>query len=319
MGVILGMNVPPPVSRSSEKNAGQFRAWGHFYDAQTAWAIYLPKEQPPPIDPSVIWRTTDGGQTWEASEPLPLTGAESFFIPEAFSFVDPNQGWLLVHIDAGMSHDYSNLYTTSDGGHTWLKLIDPYGEGLQSLHNTGLAFAVSNLGWVTKDNLAVMPGAFIEQTRDGGLTWEDIFLPEPDELNWFKEIVQCATSSPIFLENTRGIVLVNCQTFDDNHFTYTYISSDQGQSWHAVTLPSPAQSLFFIDNHIGWALGRDLYQSTDGGLSWVKIKTVNWDGQFSFVNQKFGWAVAIANDSIALVFTQDGGRTWQLIEPTIQE
>jgi len=54
-------------------------------------------------------------------------------------------------------------------------------------------------------------------------------------------------------------------------------------------------------------------------LSWVKIKTVNWDGQFSFVNQKFGWAVAIANDSIALVFTQDGGRTWQLIEPTIQE
>ncbi len=59
-------------------------------------------------------------------------------------------------------------------------------------------------------------------------------------------------------------------------------------------------------------------KSTDGGLSWVKIKTVNWDGQFSFVDEKTGWAVATDGEEIALVFTQDGGHNWQLILPAIK-
>ena len=308
----------PPILRSSDQNAGLFQAWGYFQDRETAWVIYLPQDQPPPIQAPVTWRTSDGGQTWEISEQLPISGAESYFIPEEFSFIDKNQGWLLVHIDAGMGHDYSNLFATSDGGITWQRLIDPYGEGLQSLHNTGLAFADPEFGWVTKDNLAVMPGAFIEQTRDGGHSWEDIFLPAPEELDWSNEISQCATSDPIFIEADEGIILVNCHTFEDKTFTYTFLSSDKGQSWRSAPIPTTVQSLFFINSQIGWAFGRDLYQSTDGGLSWVKIKTVNWDGQFSFVDEKSGWAVATAGEALALVFTHDGGKTWELINPMIR-
>ena len=191
----------PPLPASSVQNAVEFQVWGYFYDEQTAWAIYLSQDQPPPLSAPVVWRTSNAGHTWEASEQLPITGDESFFIPEDFSFIDPYQGWLLVHIDAGMSYDYSNLFSTSDGGSTWQRLIDPYKEGLQSLYNTDLGFADSNFGWVTKDNLAILPGAFIEQTIDGGQTWEDIFLPTPDEFDWFNEISQCATSDPIFLES----------------------------------------------------------------------------------------------------------------------
>ncbi len=308
----------PPIEESSEQNDDLFKVWGYFYDEQTAWVIYLAQNQPPPVSAPVVWRTSDSGQSWGISDPLPLTGAEFYFIPENFSFIDPLQGWLLVHVDAGMSHDYSNLYITSDGGITWQRLIDPFGDGLQSLHHTGLAFADSKFGWVTKDNLAVMPGTFLEQTLDGGQTWEDNFLPAPSTLDWFSEISQCATSYPTFLESDRGIVLVNCQTFEEHIFTYTYISPDQGQSWQSVQLPTTVQSLFFINNNSGWALGRDLYQSTDGGLSWVKIKTVNWDGQFSFVDEKTGWAVALNGEEIALVFTQDGGHNWQLIQPAIE-
>jgi photosystem II stability/assembly factor-like uncharacterized protein len=267
----------------------------------------------------IVWSTQDGGQTWQPSQELPLTGGEAYFEPKAFSFIDPAQGWLLIHVDAGMSHDYSNLYQTIDGGLTWNKLIDPYGEGLQSLHNTGLKFANTQLGWVTKDNLAVMPGAFLEQTLDSGLTWENSFLPSPEEIDWFNEIVQCATGSPIFLESETGMVLVNCHNFEGQTYTFVYRSMDRGNSWISVALPSPAESLIFIDAQTGWAFGRDLYQSTDGGLSWVRIKTVNWDGQFSFVDAQTGWAVATNGEAIALVFTQDGGKTWQQLDPVITQ
>jgi hypothetical protein len=175
------------------------------------------------------------------------------------------------------------------------------------------------LGWVTKDNLGILPGAFLEQTTDGGLSWKDFFLPTPDEFDWFNEISQCATSNPIFFESVNAIVLVNCRTFDEQAFTYSYNLSIKNEAWQAVSLPTSVESLFFLDRDNGWALGRDLYQSTDGGLSWVRIKTVNWDGQFSFVDTKTGWAVATNEDAVALVFTQDSGKTWQQITPTIRK
>jgi photosystem II stability/assembly factor-like uncharacterized protein len=309
----------PPFADSSTGFPAENQVWAYFYDNQTAWAIFNVQHQPPAINHPVVWHTTDAGKTWQISEELPITGNESFFIPENFSFIDPDNGWLLVHIDAGMSHDFSYLFSTSDGGITWQRLIDPYKEGLQSLHNTGLSFSDTNLGWVTKDNLGILPGAFLEQTRDSGHTWEDIFLPAPDEFDWFNELSQCETSQPHFFEPPKAVLLVNCRTFDEQTFTYTYNFSIENESWQAVSLPTSVESLFFLDSEIGWALGRDLYQSTDGGLSWVRIKTVNWDGQFSFINAKSGWAVATNEGAVALVSTQDGGRTWQQITPTINK
>jgi len=309
----------PPLSGSLIEFPTDLQVWAYFYDNQTAWAIFSAQPQPTAISAPVVWHTSNAGQTWQASEGLPVTGEESFFIPENFSFIDPDTGWLLVHIDAGMSHDYSSLFSTTDGGKTWQRIIDPFKEGLQSLQNTGLGFADSNLGWVTKDNLGILPGAFLEQTTDGGLSWEDIFLPAPDEFDWFNEISQCATSNPIFFESAKAVVLVNCRTFNEQAFTYAYTFSIEDEAWQAVSLPTSVESLFFLDRDNGWALGRDLYQSTDGGLSWVRIKTVNWDGQFSFVDTKTGWAVATNEDAVALVFTQDSGKTWQQITPTIRK
>ncbi|MBU0512976.1 MAG: hypothetical protein KJ638_14915, partial [Chloroflexi bacterium] len=209
-------------------------AWGHFSDKQTAWVVLVSQDSPPPITPPMIWRTSDGGQSWQASQPLPLTGMDPYFTPEGFSFVDEQHGWLLVHIDAGMSHDYSYLFATSDGGVTWQRIADPYGEGLQSLHNTGLAFADTQLGWVTKDNLGVMAGAFLEQSTDGGITWDDVFLPAPPELDWFTEISLCRTSAPTFTSIQTGLVIAKCRLFGDStaydewSLTYIYRTQDRG-------------------------------------------------------------------------------------------
>jgi hypothetical protein len=42
---------------------------------------------------------------------------------------------------------------------------------------------------------------------------------------------------------------------------------------------------------------------------------VNWDGQFSFVDDLHGWAVARNEQEIALVRTQNGGTSWSILKP----
>ncbi len=300
-------------------------ASAYFANKQNAWVIYTPEGRPPPEKPALVWRTTDGGQTWLPSRPLPTEGMEAFFIPAGFAFTDSQNGWLLVHIDAGMSHDYSYLFTTSDGGENWQRIADPYGVGLQSLYNTGLAFADDQFGWVTKDNLGVMMGAFFEQSTDGGVTWDVVFLPSPPEIDWINEPNRCATQAPVFLTSQAGAMIVNCQLFQSNApevtdtLTYIYTTPDRGQTWQHARLPSTVNSLLFLNETTGWAFGREHFKTTDGGLSWVAVKSVNWDGQFSFVDEQRGWAVARNNDEIALVHTEDGGKTWQLLEPRTAE
>ena len=67
----------------------------------------------------------------------------------------------------------------------------------------------------------------------------------------------------------------------------------------------------------GWALRRNIYFTKDGGNSWTKVKTVNWDGQFSFVSKHLGWAVARNEGEIALVRTTDDGNLWVQLEPEV--
>ncbi len=311
---------PEEIAEIPEQNES---VWAHFHDPSTAWIIYASQGGPPNAQPPVIWRTTNGGLIWEPSNSLQVDGMEDFFTPEGFSSVGSDHGWLLVHVGAGMSHDYSYLFSTSDGGISWIRIADPYGIGIQSLHNTGLAFADPQFGWVSKDNLGVMPGAFFEQTTDGGSTWEQSFLPIPEELDWFNEVSLCMTSAPTFIDQQTGMLIVKCMLYEDIQksgwsLTYIYRTTDRAETWKHVQLPSPVESVIILDENIAWAFGRDHYQTIDGGETWKLVKTVNWDGDFSFVDPLNGWAVARNEDEIALVVTVDGGLSWQIIKPTVR-
>jgi photosystem II stability/assembly factor-like uncharacterized protein len=309
----------PPDSRASQPGESG-SAWAHFLDFQNAWVIYASPNLPPAQQEKRVWWTENAGLTWQASATLQADGMEDIFIPEAFTSVGDSLGWLLVHVGGGMSHDYSYLYHTRDGGQSWERLVDPYTGGIQSLRNTGIAFVDPEYGWVSKDNLGVMPGAFFEQTQDGGRTWEDVFLPIPAELDWFSEPALCETSQPTFTTAMTGLLIVKCRLPGDlqreiewSH-TYIYRTGDRGQTWTHTRLPSPVAQLLFLDPERGWAFGRDYYQTSDGGLTWEFVKTVFWDGDFSFPDLLHGWAVARNEGEIALVATGDGGQTWRMIE-----
>ena len=66
-------------------------------------------------------------------------------------------------------------------------------------------------------------------------------------------------------------------------------------------------------------LGRDMYLPASDGQTWSFVKTVNWDGQFSFSDPQYGWAVARSNGNVALVQTTNGASTWTVLKPTVAQ
>jgi photosystem II stability/assembly factor-like uncharacterized protein len=315
-------DVTPPEPAPTE---GNLAALGSFADAGTGWVIYHSQNEMVIPASAVVWRTQDGGQTWQSSWPLDIQGLNEIFWPSDLVFADAQNGWLLAHVGAGMSHDYVALFRTQDGGQSWARLIDPYGDsGIQVCQKTGLVFPSAQNGWLTGDCGGVMAGAFLFQTTDGGQTWQPVTLPAPvDAPRLFSDSGPlCSTQSPVFSSPQAGKLIVRCMdTTVDPYVTsyYLYTTSDGGASW--IQASSPAGTLAFEAGDTGWALSRDLFHTTDGGRTWTKVKTVNWDGQFSFVSDTLGWAVARAETDtgtrIALVQTTDGGQTWTIIHPVI--
>ncbi len=307
-----------PPTTIQQNGDQKIQAKGFFLDENQAWVKYAIQAPPPPLAPQFVWRTTDAGQTWQASSSLPLTGKEMYFIPTALHFIDSNRGWLLVNVDSGMNHEYSNLYTTQDGGASWDRILDPTGSGLQIAQNTDMLFANENVGWVTKDAPVVAKGPFIEKTTDGGYSWNTLFLPSPENLDFEDPDLYCRTYSLAFTSKQTKLLLLSCKdSKNEQAYQYVYATSDGGENWRYSELPSPVFELDFIDYQTGYALGKDIYKTSNGGEDWQKIKTVYWEGQFSFVDEENGWAVARKEGQIGFVYTQNGTQVFQLLNPEI--
>jgi photosystem II stability/assembly factor-like uncharacterized protein len=278
---------------------------GVFLDADTAWVAYAPE--------SVVWRTLDGGLTWQGG----VIGSESYS-GSMMHFMDNDHGWLLQILDAGMNHVYVSFFRTTDGSVTWDKLWDPFESiDIQSFAKTGISFADAQTGWVSRDNRGVMAGAAIDWTHDGGLTFQSQELPPPADAPTLFDDYFCGLYSPHLFSPLSGALVMDCVRFEagtDIHNAYMYTTDDGGQTWTAQ--PFPGGTLLFIDN-AAWALSREIHESLDGGATWTKVKMVNWDGQFSFVDAELAWAVARAGDEIALVKTSDGCQTWEQLEPLV--
>jgi photosystem II stability/assembly factor-like uncharacterized protein len=295
-------------------------AAGFFMDAGRAWVVFAAQDMSFLQSPPVVWRTADGGQTWQPSQPVPLTGLEGWFMPGAFQFINPETGWLLVHVDAGMSHDYIEIFRTRDGGTSWELILEPrtlIEDNPQSCEKTGMVFYDERSGWLSRDCHGVMDGVFIDWSLDGGETWRFMRLPAPDSNPDLFTAHICGGLTPHMFKAQSGLLGVRCNAFEnfDQLTWYLYRTADGGQTWQ--TQAYPGGSLLFLDDRQGWALGRELFRTQDGGLTWESRKKVNWDGQFSFIDLETGWAVARNEGQIALVQTRNGASNWQVITPVI--
>lgn len=299
---------------------GQLNVIAAFLSQQTAWAFFYNPEPAPVEGVHNVWRTQDGGRSWQTSQPLDSSGLVETFYPSHLQFVDERAGWLLVHVGVGMNHDYVVLYRTQDGGETWQRLIDPTSNdgGIQACYKTGMQFTDAQNGWLTGDCNGVAAGVLFYSTQDGGQTWQSVALPPPpDKPGQFEDFTMaCGSYSPDFLDANSGKVAVQCinqETEPREIDYYLYQTDDGGTRWSSNLYPGG--TLYFLDDQNGWALGREIYQTQDGGVTWLRISTVSWDAQFSFLDGQLGWAAARSEDQFGLVRTTNGGRSWELLNP----
>lgn len=299
------------------------RAYGAFLDSHTAWIVFAVDGH---IAPGAsIWHTTDSGRNWTPGSPLNHQAIGDTVWAE-FAVLDAKNVWVLVrgvYVGAGTHHNHE-LFHTTDGGLTWTSL-----DGQTSDDYTGIVFADTKFGLRTLQTTgayAPAPPAY-DVTTDGGAAWENRELPPPpNALSLFTQYPYCETYQSVLL-STRSIrMLVGCfdASYPPKQFaSYFYSSQDGGTTWQTIRLPAKVQGwqaqLIYFGLNNALLLGRDEYLSTSDGQAWSPIKSVNWDGQFSFSDPQYGWAVARSNSAIALVNTIDGAATWKIIKPTIAQ
>jgi photosystem II stability/assembly factor-like uncharacterized protein len=315
---------PPEHDLAGDEQAKDAQAF--FLNVDLAWVIYLPRAPfPKAPDVPIIWRTSDGGGSWEPSRTLELADLlpTEEFAP-MFYFADAQHGWLMVTLGQATGSSFIAIFRTNDGGLLWTRILDPNSEeNLSKCIKTGMVFANEETGFITRDCKGLYDVPFINWTNDGGLTWYSQDLPPPsDEPDYFSTHF-CAVLSPSMSSPLSATLVVECQgSVDLEYSSYIYNTVDAGDTWRVDTLPDIDTygygiSLQFLTPDKGWWLGKTLYTTDDSGQTWSYVKNVNWEGQFSFIDEAHGWAVARSDDEIALVNTTDGGRTWDIIEPGI--
>ncbi len=315
---------PPEHELAGEEQSKDAQAF--FLDSDRAWVIYRPQALIPKApDVPIIWRTFDGGGSWEPSRPLEITDLLPIedFTP-MFFFADAQHGWLKITLGQATGSSFIAIFRTTDGGLSWSRILDMFSqEPLRKCIKTGMVFANEETGFITHDCRGFMDVPFLSWTNDGGMTWFSQDLPPPSTDPELFSTHFCAGFSPSMSSPLSAAHVVECQgRVEEAYDTYLYTTVDGGQTWRINTLPDvdlhgQGVSLQLLTSDIGWWLGKKVYMTDDSGHTWTHIKSVNWEGQFSFIDELHGWAVARSADEIALVNTTDGGRIWDIIEPQI--
>jgi hypothetical protein len=167
----------------------------------------------------------------------------------------------------------------------------------------------------------VAPGALLFHSADGGLTWQSVMLPAPEDqadlLTSFD--YACGIRAPVALASTLFLA-VECIKYTDaksEELTYLYRTDTGGADW--TSLSYPGGDFYTIDGRMGWALKKDLFRTDDGGETWGKINTVpiTWNGQLDFLSSQLGYGVAEKDSEYGLIRTTNGGVIWDLLSPVI--
>lgn len=202
-------------------------------------------------------RNTAAPQVSEGSTNILLSDASEGTVREDTVFISTAIGWKSVYRYKGMFSEDTELFKTTDGGSTWIKIADSSQESstLPGGVKSGLTFVNDQKGWFTANApWEGRVGLFI--TTDGGVTWSEERLEVPSIL----KTSQIDVYPPLFFTEKLGILPARPE---DKAHSLLYITSDGGSTWQP-----------FLDHKqdqyegITWVLSEGILSAEYAGHSW---------------------------------------------------
>jgi photosystem II stability/assembly factor-like uncharacterized protein len=284
-----------------------YSVFTNFLDVSHAWVQAAdPKNYP---NGGTLYRTTDGGATWD-SFPTPFSAGD-------LEFVDANNGWILADLGAGAGSMAVSVFQTNNGGARWERVYtnDPNLENAgDSLPLGGIKVLLAPLDMQTAwiGGVIYAPGSvYLFRTDDAGLSWFSIHLPLPDETR----SGELAVEKLRFVSRTQGFLALRATSITVN--TLLFATDDGGYSWKPLPGMLPGAGMLEIPSaqEMVYYSGGRFHVTKDAGNTFNAVAPGIAFGDsladMSFVNSLTGWAVVTRPiNRRALYKTTDGGGTW---------
>jgi photosystem II stability/assembly factor-like uncharacterized protein len=282
-------------------------------------------------NPTGIFATDDGGRTWNETAMFKAAGDVT-----QLTFVNAQDGWLLMDEYFGETPQPAWLYRTVDGGRHWSPASTPpssrsyWPNGF--CHAMDLTFRSASTGWLTVDCRAQTS---VMVSHDGGSTWVPQALPLPGS-DFHGD--PATMTGPQFVGGTAFLTVAPGSPAAPPALPpAVLVSRDLGQTWHSLALPAGAgqypQISFFTpaDGVLVAAgsqetLGIVFYTTTDGGQTWTPVHQgthfAELGATIDFTSPQTGFAWTSGDDAQgsappSAYVTTDSGRTWRSFTPKL--
>lgn len=234
-----------------------------------------PNYFPGVTDQMPLYRTTDGGQSWQAVPPTQIDGPMPAGLC-AIQVIDPQH-----IVAAGRVGGPAVWMRSEDGGATWTSAS--LGAHIQMI--TDVYFSSPDTGYVfggTNANIQ-LSNARIIRTTDGGATWTTVYTGE-------RTFELCWKASFPTAEAGYATLLNYAPNYADRYLAKTL---DGGATWQELPFVNNGLKAFgigFLDANTGW-VGADTggYETLDGGATWTPRNLGGYANKIRLLPAGSGW------------------------------
>lgn len=272
-----------------------------------------------------LYHTVDGAKHW-TYQTIALTAAP-LGRPVSISFINKEDGWLMVAPQHGMSTEPGVLYRTEDGGATWQVLASTYASsGTPTLpFNGDISFTGLQNGWLVGSQASTSP-KLLFRTTDGGSHWSKVSFPIAKGLSGD----EASVIAPPAFSGDHGAMAV---WFQGTGSSLIYESTNGGETWQfayaqtavhgqadqvvdivttapkvlAFTYDTEFSNISYVEGNVWTVSGRIPKRLLPGGTQVSEL---------DFVNPSDGWVIITHETGMSppvVLRTTDSGKTWSRV------